>query len=793
MSKICNSAFTDAKYGNDKTGELNNPDKKFSTINRAIEEINKKNPSSCNRWVVFLDPCTFEEDVDLYPFIDIHGKDRIVSVIKGTINANNLSSFSDQVELKEFSLIGQIIKSSKSLGLLSLFEVTVTTSNKNLATNKECPSPFDIEAGQVKCDSCIIRQDVSAKTKRDVTFYKLHGSSFIDLNIRNCRHERNTALKTYRGQTFSNITHSNNNEKTLISFQSNLFFNAFVSKFNGLLIPYNTDNAAGFFQSHSDTLRHDFRNGAGNGVKSPTEGQTFDSAFILVKKVAAPHKNLETHIHTTEVLNLPETTLTTLSSVHTVNSGKAKTKHVAFQGFREIPEALRILDNGDMIVSTSRNAERSMTGAASDNKLFASRLVLETLIINAGNFPPVPPGNPQGPTLTLPDNVGVVDVEESAVIIIPIPPNITIGQQITFNFISGTFFAITGRPDPDNPPPVPVVIIIRDSRGSPSSGNFIVYSLLDLSPPRNLYPNTPFILVKNTVSTTLTVTSITQLPGGPLTVTFTSTSVPGESRVLQPGITTTSVPAGTKSVQVTLWAAGGAGGPFNDFGFPGIYSAAGGGGAGGTTILYTADATNLQSITSIVAPPTTAIGANGGATILSFNYTTKVDTFTAFGGGGGGAATQFVGVGFNPAPGGTGQGSAFVFNNQSINPPPNFVVVNGTLGGNAGTAVPGGAPSKGFDGQSHPISGEPGGIGGSTFFLSGGAPTIVSGAGGGGAGYPAQGGSGANFTVDTTGNTSLTGVAGPPAGPGGGGAGQGPLNVTGLTNGGQGGALITFF
>jgi hypothetical protein len=230
-----------------------------------------------------------------------------------------------------------------------------------------------------------------------------------------------------------------------------------------------------------------------------------------------------------------------------------------------------------------------------------------------------------------------------------------------------------------------------------------------------------------------------------------------------------------------MWAAGGAGGQFANFSigeYPG-----GGGGAGGATILYTADAAGLQSVSFTISPGPTVAGTDGGSTTASFSYSTRVDTFTALGGLAGGTACCPAGTSYTPASGGRGQGVIFIFNNQSTTPPPNFIAVNGTNGGNAGPEVFN-SQSKGFDGQSHPLSGEPGGIGG---IINGFG---ASGPGGGGAGYQGVGGSGANFA--TLENVVVIGVAGPPAGPGGGGAGQGPVDVDSVVNGGAGGALIIF-
>lgn len=784
MAKVCNSAFVDSRYGNDKYAELSNPDRKFKTICCAIAGIRcQQKLCGYGRWTVFLDPCTFEEDVKLYPAIDLHGKDRRNSVIKGNISASKLKAVTDQVEIKELSVVGQISKMSKSLGTLLMYDVIATINLPN--------SPFVIEAGSVQVTNCTIQQIIDGGNS-NCYFYQLLGANPINLMVRNCLHTRTFAQATITGQVFSNIVTSNTNLQTIIAFQSNTFSNSFSQLFKGLLIPYYANSAAGFLQSHGDTLEHAFTQGAGTGVIPPTVGATYSTAFILLFKITAPNSTLEAHVHTTEVLHLPETTLNIFSSAHNVSSEKAKTKHVGWQSLREIPEALRILDNTTPITVTQRNAERSMIGAASDDKHFSGRLVVETLDVTAANYPPVPPDNPLGAVLVIPDNVGVVNVEENAVMYIPIPASPTIGQQITFNFLNGDFFGITAVADPTNPPSLPLVVVIRDSRGSPTTGNFIAYSLYDITPPKGLYPSPPYniITVKNTVSVTFTLTNLT-LVGGNLQVTLTAVSIPGTSQLLGPGSYTIPIPKNVSNVRIIFWAAGGSGGPFASL-VEAFYYGSGGGGAGGATIFYTTTVTNLQSILMNVAPTTNSVGVAGNPTVAIFSYSTKIDNFTALGGNGGGIATyndnseQFV-----PAPGGTGNGATFTYNNQSVTPPPNFTVITGANGGNGGPPTLEGS-SKGFDGQPNNFSGEPGGIGGTCIGPSHFGP-IVSGSGGGSGGYQGPGGSGGNFTTYFGGQVIINGVAGPSAGLGGGGGGQGPADIPGVINGGAGGALVTFF
>lgn len=777
MSKVCSSAFVDSRFGCNKTAKLDDPNHKFETINAAIKRIiQEANPKLCHRWVIFLSPCKFREDVILEPFIDLHGLDRTASLIIGDISAQKLTDEGDHVELKEFTLQGSILKNNQSLGSLSIFELTLL----NFSTQ----ALFKIEAGQVVIDSCILQQNLLNATWENVMFYHLYGTQFININTRNCRHERFTAKATKPNQIFSNILFENSNSSNLVSFQSNLFFNSFEQHFNGLLIPYLTHNAAGFFQSHSDTLRHNFEKGAGNGTRFPTEGQTYDNAFILTQKVAASGKDLEVHIHTTEVLNLPRQTLSIFSSTHTLNSGKAKTKHIAWQNLNEVPEAIRVLNNTRVITATKHLGERSIIGAASDDKLFAGRLVLGIFPpVNPINNPP-PPNQPAGPVVFIPDGIGVVDVEETAVLVFPFRENMIIGQQITFNFINGLFFVITTQRESDVPGYVTSVLRdLRVNRGKPFPS--IVYSLLDINPPRNVYPNevSSGASAKNTTSVTFTLTRIDGIVDPPSVVlTWTAVSIPGESQLINPGTTTLNVPSGTTTVRIIMWAAGGSGGPFTDLGKGSL--AAGGGGAGGATILYNASAIGLKSLSFIIPAATTAVATNGGSASVSFNYLTRIDTFTALGGLAGGIAiNNSFGTDYLPAAGGLGQGVVFFFNNQSTVPPPDFTTANGTNGGAAG-GVTFNSPSKGFEGESHPLSGEPGGIGGT---INGFA---ASGPGGGGAGYQGSGGSGGNFSGFP--NPAAIGVAGPFATGGGGGAGQGPTDIPGVIVGASGGALVTF-
>ena len=207
----------------------------------------------------------------------MYGQDRSGSLIIGKVNAKKLYNSSDEVELKQLTIQGYIEKHSTSKGLLNLDSVNINTINN---------IPLQISAGQIKTNNCLIKQQISAKTKSDISYYLITGSSVVNINVKNCRHELVFMPQTYNGQKFSNISYSDTNTNSLVSFQSNLYFVTFIEHFNALLIPYNIVNAAGSVQVHGDTLRHDFQQGAGNGVKTPIVGQSYDNAFILVYKIA---------------------------------------------------------------------------------------------------------------------------------------------------------------------------------------------------------------------------------------------------------------------------------------------------------------------------------------------------------------------------------------------------------------------------------------------------------------------------------------------------------------------------
>ena len=264
MSKSCNSAFVNPKTGSDKTGQINDKQYPFRTIAAATNAINEAKKCHENgKWVIFLAPCLFEENVRTQPNIFLHGADRSATIICGSVSIRNLKNPEDSCELKELTIIGQIVTSSQSHGELALFEVNVIAPDSH--------SPFDLRCGQFKLDSCVIVQSINAAYESRYQFYHLHGTESISLNVRNCRHERRVKGVTRQGQIFSSIFYNSPNPESVVSFQSNLYFNTFDRYFIGLLIPYDSQDAAGHFQSHSDTHRHFFAQGAGTGLKVAIE------------------------------------------------------------------------------------------------------------------------------------------------------------------------------------------------------------------------------------------------------------------------------------------------------------------------------------------------------------------------------------------------------------------------------------------------------------------------------------------------------------------------------------------
>lgn len=761
---VCHSTRVDSKFGSDKHGKLNTLDKPFSTIKAAIKKISKKEcPSATERWIIFLSPCTFPEDVKVRPFIDLHGMDRTASVIKGKIDARKLHKSTDQVELKELTVEGNIEKPGSSKGSLTLFEVAVNNM-KNIAS-------FSVNAGSFTADSCAISQETNSG--RPAPFYIISEDAEVKAVIRNCRHERVVTGQVMPRTVVPNYSYQSTNVKSTVTSKANIFVSRFTRVFLGLLIPYDANVAAGTFNSHSDTLRQVFDAGAGNNVRPAVIGLTYVTAFVLLRKILAVGKTLEIHIHTADILGIPEKTLNTFASAHTELSGKAKTKHTGWQGFREIPDSI-IITGSNSITVAGVNQERSMTGAASDNKLFASRLALQTLTII--DIPP--DGNLQGPSVTIPDNVGFVNAEQAPIILLlPFGPNLTIGQQVTFRFEVPGPILIATTPDPDNPPPFNTNAMLQESN-IPGTWQAIVFNILPIKPPQNLYPAGSVGIVEGVSSATFTLVSVT-FNGTFTTYLWKGVSTPSKGTVFGPGKSTVTVPSGAQNMTIIAWGGGGAGGrnggPDGDTNSDS--AGAGGGSAAGFQI--TTPASGISSVGFIIGQGSKTAGQAGIATQVSFSNTVIV----ANPGQAGGEGITFSG----PAIGGIGGDVIFSVNGVITPPPANLMIFNGVSGGNAGPLMFEGI-STGNQGTTS-ATGYLGGFGGS-IRASGGAS--VSGPGGGAGGFNGRGATAASFIPRFGGYRATNDGADADAQSGAGGAGEGPASVSGIANGGDGGAVIFF-
>ena len=224
-----------------------------------------------------------------------------------------------------------------------------------------------------------------------------------------------------------------------------------------------------------------------------------------------------------------------------------------------------------------------MMGAASDNKLFASRLALE--ILTVVNIPVT--GDPQGPTVTIADNIGVVNVQQTPVkLLIPFGPNLTIGQQITFNFQLPGPVLIGTVADVNNPPPPPPAVtkaMLSDSN-IPGSWTSIVYDLLNIKPAPSVYAGSG--AVEGITSVTFSLTAIGGTPGN-TTYFWTGVSTPAKNTLLTPGSYTVAEPAQATKLYVTTWAGGGAGGKNAGAGSSSIGDCCGAGGGAGAAFSLT--------------------------------------------------------------------------------------------------------------------------------------------------------------------------------------------------------------
>lgn len=771
MSRVCHSARVDSKFGSDTRGDPTDLDKPFKTINSAIAYIRLNKCSNKNNvWTIYISPCLYKEDIILYPFINLHGMDEVGTMICGTISTH-LKQTSDEVEIEEFTLIGEINKTGS--GQLNLAGIAIISYN----------TPINISEGQITGESCILTQ--LANENIPYTFYNIFGTAPLNVNIRDSRHERSVKLQITPSTVISNVLNTNSNNNTVISFQNNLFTNTFRQLFLGLLIPYENNPAAGLFQAHGDTLRHLFMNGAGNGAQIPVVGQTYTTAFMLTRKVVVPGATLEVHIHTVEVLNLPEVGFNVFSSGHTEASQKAKTKHIGFQGFREVPEALRILNGSNVITIMSPKAERSMTGTGSDNKLFASRLILEVLgIVDLPITPDL-----QGPSMIIPNNVGFVDVLQTPVtLLIPFGPNLTIGQQITFNLQVPGPVLISTPPDPENLPPPQASSVLTDN-SLPGAWSSIVYDLLNLKPSPTIYPPATVGIRVGVASVTFTLTAISGGPSNP-TYLWRGLGTPSQSTLLTPGSHTLTVPAQATTFYLTAWSGGGAGG--RNGGPTGDGSdCCGGGGGAGAGLTLSQPVAGISFFNVYVGAGSRTAGESGLATVITFSESngTEIEIIATAGGPGGNGPTPSLTA--SPAPGGSGGIIQYYVNQTQTPPPPNLIVYNGASGGTAGPVTQTINLSYGLPGNPSP-TGYPGGAGGLLNQMS--SNLIISGAGGGAGGFNGTGASAPSFYFNyiTHGWIPIGSRSNAAPASGAGGAGEGPRSIAGVANGGDGGAIYYF-
>ena len=418
-----------------------------------------------------------------------------------------------------------------------------------------------------------------------------------------------------------------------------------------------------------------------------------------------------------------------------------------------------------------------MVGNASDSKLFVSRLALEVLTITNQPSP-----------VTIPDNVGTVNIQRAPVILlIPYGPNLTIGQQITFRFEFPGPVLIGTVADPNNPPPPPppsTNAILSDVNLS-GQYTYLAYNILNIKPPASsLPPNTG--IVEGVSSVTFTLFAIGGTSNN-IIYYWRGTSVPAKNNLYGPGNYTIPVPSGASSMLITAWGGGGAGGK-NDLSFEigvGVSEAGGGGGGSSGAFTLTQAVSGFQSITVDVGAGSKSAGTNGNNTTLTFGDFSVI----AQGGGAGGNGNINE---QSPAAGGTGGTTSFLQNQKPISSIPGVTVYNGVAGGAAGPIVgPGGYTSRGLTGLIS-ITGYSGGTGGLVNDDVVGT-VLLSGPAGGAGGFNGQGaGAGSYYLIvpDIWGITNSGSSAISMSGAGG--AGEGPKSIPNIANGGDGGAVVFF-
>lgn len=775
--KICHSALVDPRFGNNEDAEVSNFNKPFRTIKAAIRAAKKKHPNTNSRWVLYLAPCPFREDVKLATFIDLHGMDRINSVIIGDIIADRLTSPTDEVSLTNLTIRGKIRKGAASLGLLALTETNIEADKKEL---------IEYSSGTVQLDSCLLEQEVLENT--DHSYYKSSGINRNQLTIRNTRHVRTVTTSITAGTALSDFDQESKNIRSGITSQANLFSSTFSRRFLGLLIPYNL-NGASFINAHSDSHAHDFQAGAGDGSNGVEIGTIIRTAFILARKLGSFG---EISLHTIKILGLPERTLKVLSSVHN-GPISVKNKHPDWHGFREIPDSFLV--NPIAPATIIGRADRAQIGAASDNKLFSSRVVVEPLVVRFVPEDGVNQG-PLGPSMIIPDNVGVVTVKNTPVqIFIQFSATSTVGQKLTIILVALDYVQLSFVGDNANPPPANYRSVLQDT-SLPSEAQYaaIIYSKTIVAPPPAIYPPNPNIGVVSGVSQ-VEITLIEKTTGtdGDVTFVWQAVPTPAPGLFFGPGNFTVPIPSGATQALISAAGGGGGGGLNLTTLFPDQTQvlAGGGGGGSGAAFVYTVSVLGLTSFKISVGAGGT-VGINGGDTTV---FVPANVTAVAGGGQSGGqpiftrqAPTDIL----TPGAGGNAGVVTYTVNGQPTPPPSNLVVLPGAPGGAGGPPVIGdnAGSSTGQDGGSQP-SGYVGGSGATITIAGVTGLAFASGPGGGGASFYGNGGTQADATFNSQDGAQLTSSAIPPD-PDSGAGGPGQTLIPGDENGADGRVIVTF-
>ncbi len=93
---VNNTVFVDAKYGSNSKGQINNPCRPYKYIGTAILALNDIDKTAVSQWTVYVNPGVYNEDITIYPFINITGAGqnetfvRSVSAV-GTSRITNLT------------------------------------------------------------------------------------------------------------------------------------------------------------------------------------------------------------------------------------------------------------------------------------------------------------------------------------------------------------------------------------------------------------------------------------------------------------------------------------------------------------------------------------------------------------------------------------------------------------------------------------------------------------------------------------------------------------------------------